>query len=155
MVMASDCGRPITRMDGNMANIPGLDWEQAMLRLDGNQDLLVTMLKRIAGSLEEFVPSIRRALMDGSTDQAIRRAHSLKGNAGNLALVDLAEQAKALEAAIRDGSNDITDRLDRLAAVIAEFRRAVVTAFGDTSADLRLSEFATRACPPIAGTDSP
>ena len=79
--------------------------------------LLLSFRKKNAGA----VPEIRAALAAGDGETATRLAHTLKGVAGNLAVTDVQDRAKDVEAALRaeeDPGTGLDDLADAVAAAV-------------------------------------
>ncbi len=84
------------------SSLPGLEVGQALARMGGHADLLLRLLGEFRARNADEVEQIRAALA-GERETARRLAHSLKGTAAVLGANDLAEAARSLEYAIRDG----------------------------------------------------
>jgi HPt (histidine-containing phosphotransfer) domain-containing protein len=103
-----------------------------MRRLDGNQALYVRLLSIFLETYRDAVPEMRQALADGQVEEAHRKAHTLKGVAGNISAKLLAERAFELEQAIRNGRTSgleslfagLEDRLTAARAAAEEFMKA-------------------------------
>ncbi len=112
-----------------LAAIPGLDLRQALRRLGGDEEVLRSMLARLADGTDGLAEMVRADLAAAAPDQAARRMHSLRGGAGNVGAVALAELASRAEAAILDGKASLLPALlDQLAAAVAAFRAGVAAA---------------------------
>src|SRR5262249_35863992 len=100
----------------------GIDFEGALKRLGGKEPLLLDLLADFATEQGDAVAAIRAHLAAGETAEAIRLAHSLKGNAANLGVADVFEHAKSLEAALKNGgaANPPAELLGKLEQVLAE-----------------------------------
>lgn len=75
-----------------------------------------TMLRRFCDEYQGFAASFSAAGNEPRTDARLRLAHTLKGVAGNLGLMEIAAQAGELEASCRDAAS--ADALTPLAASI-------------------------------------
>ena len=62
----------------------------------------LAQLARLLRDAAAATADTRLALLAGDRETAVRRMHSLKGNAGNLGALDLMRNAAALETAIKD-----------------------------------------------------
>jgi HPt (histidine-containing phosphotransfer) domain-containing protein len=65
--------------------------------------LAANLLRRFDGRLLQVVTEIERAVAESSWAAAAKRAHSLKGEAGSLAISRVQHAAGALEQSIRGG----------------------------------------------------
>jgi PAS domain S-box-containing protein len=95
-------------------DIAGLDVSGALSRLDGNRSLYLWVLRSFMETQSNASKEIEEALSKGDTKLALRRAHTIKGNAGSLGSAALEETALALELAIahEEPSARINDALD-------------------------------------------
>ncbi|MFY2509187.1 Hpt domain-containing protein [Vibrio pectenicida] len=87
---------------------------EAMLEFLGGDHESVCMLLQVfvddnIGDAEKIAE-----LLDDSPEEALRKAHSLKGVGGNLGAVKLREAAGKVEQAIKDGTGSVSDLLDEL-----------------------------------------
>ena len=82
------------------ASLPGIDLEDGLKRLMGNEALYVKLIAEFAGRYREAQERIRGALADGNLESAARIVHTVKGMAGNLSAMDAFSAARTLEAAI-------------------------------------------------------
>jgi CheY-like chemotaxis protein/HPt (histidine-containing phosphotransfer) domain-containing protein len=73
----------------------------AALRAEIGQEVLAEVLRAMLAETPAQVAEACRAAQTGDLATAAKRAHAVKGNAGNILLADLAEAAKAIEAAAR------------------------------------------------------
>jgi HPt (histidine-containing phosphotransfer) domain-containing protein len=86
-----------------MEDQPGIDVPAALARLGGNRGLLMRLLAEFGKTQADAAAAIRAALGRGDIDDAMRRAHTVKGVAGNLSAVRLAAVAGAVEMRLRAG----------------------------------------------------
>ncbi len=98
--------------------IPGIDRASVAERLCGNHALFLELLEHFARDFAAVVPATRRDLAAVDARTALRRMHTLKGNAGMLGAQDLMQAAAALEGAIERGERGLDDRLQALDAGI-------------------------------------
>ncbi len=82
--------------------IPGIDVRAGLKRTGGNRQRYETLLRKFAEQQAETVEAMRAALSIGDAATAERAAHSLKGAAGTLGAVSLAEAAASAESAVQD-----------------------------------------------------
>jgi CheY-like chemotaxis protein len=120
-------------------NIPGIDTETALRRTGGNLKRYEGLLGRFAESQANAVNEIRSALSATDFQTAKRIAHSLKGAAGNLGAMTLAEAAGKSETAI-DTNQGIELALEALTkslqATIAAIRAAMPSELNEGTPDV-------------------
>jgi PAS domain S-box-containing protein len=90
------------RLRQTLAAIPGLDSETGIQRLRGRPASYARLLHIFATTHQNDITLLRDALGSERFADAERQAHSLKGLAANLCLLDVQPAAAALEAAIRN-----------------------------------------------------
>ena len=102
-----------------------VDIEEALGRFMGNKDLLM-MYKKMPDSInknKDIIPDIQA----GNIDAAIQKAHTLKGNMGNLSIkpmyeayAKITEQLRAGDTAgATEGVNAIQDYQNKLLEILA------------------------------------
>jgi CheY-like chemotaxis protein len=84
--------------------LPGFDLDAARRRVNGNETLLLKLLRRFRDEQPRVPQSIRLALQAADRSTAERQAHTLKSVAGNLGLRGVQQSAAELEAAVRQGA---------------------------------------------------
>ncbi|KGE04790.1 response regulator [Pseudohaliea rubra] len=104
--------------DGVLADLRTADLavDSAIARLDGNRDLYLRLLRRLASTREETLAVFDRALADADWAEAERRAHTLKGLALGVGATELASAAATLERAATLHREDSAARADAGAA---------------------------------------
>jgi signal transduction histidine kinase/CheY-like chemotaxis protein len=93
--------------------VPGIDWEHALLRVDGQRHRLH---KRMRGFLHEYAAmpaTIRAVLANGDHAPLQSVAHDLKATAPYIGALTLAALAHALEQELMAGRPEAIDRLAR------------------------------------------
>ena len=98
------------------------DFEKAVIEFDGERDLVLSLLENFIADVRRGIESLTKALGDGNAEFIRKEAHSIKGGAGNLTAMDLAEAARVLEKIGELGDLDhgsealegIRNQLDRL-----------------------------------------
>jgi HPt (histidine-containing phosphotransfer) domain-containing protein len=84
-----------------------LDLDAALRRASGNMALLIKMMQRFQADAPNFAHNFEEMRAGTDIEGAVRVAHSLKGIAGTIGLLELQNAAGKLEAAVRDeGSED-------------------------------------------------
>jgi two-component system, sensor histidine kinase and response regulator len=84
-------------------DIRGIEVRAGLKRIGGNRKRYETLLRKFAEQQADVVEAMRAALSVGDAATAERAAHSLKGAAGTLGAVSLAEVAAGAETAIKTG----------------------------------------------------
>jgi signal transduction histidine kinase/DNA-binding response OmpR family regulator len=108
--------------------IAGIDTKSALRRTGGNRMRYEALLQKFAGQSTGSVTEIRAALSAGDTQTAARAAHSLKGAAANLGVIEVAELAAKAEAAIQAGQSageSLQSLESSLASAVAAIRAAL------------------------------
>lgn len=97
-----------------------------LLQEDGEPDLITELIDGFLADLEGRLHAIRRAIAEGDAPALRSAAHSLKGSAGTVGAIGLAQRCGELEALGREGRVDgAGPLLDDLAALIPEVTRAL------------------------------
>ncbi len=87
-----------------LPTLQGFDLEAARHRVNGNETLLLKLLRRFREEQPRVPQGIRMALQAADRSTAERQAHTLKSVAGNLGLRGVQQSAAELEAAVRQGA---------------------------------------------------
>ncbi len=82
-------------------NVPGLNVEEGLRRMLGNQRLYLSMLRKFAAGNKNVCDQIQEALSAADWNTAGRLAHTVKGVGGSLGAVEVQSQAGILEALLR------------------------------------------------------
>jgi PAS domain S-box-containing protein len=93
------------KMDGAPMVEP-LDFAGALRRASGNRALLIKMMQRFQADAPNFATAFGEARTAQDYEVAVRLAHSLKGSAGTIGLVELQLVAGRLETTLRDNGTD-------------------------------------------------
>jgi HPt (histidine-containing phosphotransfer) domain-containing protein len=80
------------------------------------RDEYLELLDLFIDTAASDVSALQSAIGEGNGEKAVGAAHSLKGAAGNLGLMEIHEQAKKIEADARD------NRLDDVAGAVPTLR---------------------------------
>lgn len=107
-----------------------MDWEEALARVNGKENILRHMLSRFVVEYNGFSDELRPMLKAGDLDAAGKRLHTLKGVSGNLSAKPVFAAAEALERELAEGTNAVTGGRGtvltaRLEAVLREFIEAI------------------------------
>ncbi|MBI1317608.1 MAG: PAS domain S-box protein [Candidatus Hydrogenedens sp.] len=96
---------PAHSMPESIPNIPGLDVENGLRRLNGNLALYKRLVTQFVGKYANLREQVESSLAKSDRDGAARAAHSVKGVAGNLSAGPLFEAAKRLETELLRGAD--------------------------------------------------
>lgn len=96
------------------ASLPGIDLESGLLIVKGNQELYRNLLAEFYHQYHGVLASIKVALQQRRTEDALETIHALKGVSANLAAVEIYQTCRIMEVAIRSGQlpKDILKRLE-------------------------------------------
>jgi PAS domain S-box-containing protein len=94
-----------------IANLPGIDLEDALERLGFNHELFSRVLSDFLDGKKQFTAEVRSAAGDGLWENALLKAHGLKGIAGNLSAGRLYAAAAQLELSLDDRKHDEVEPL--------------------------------------------
>jgi PAS domain S-box-containing protein len=83
-------------------DIPGIDGRRAARLLDRDWSFFLRMAHRFVADFADATRQTQQALARGEVMAAARRLHTLRGLAGNLGALELAQGAQALESALAD-----------------------------------------------------
>lgn len=86
----------------------GVDYSDAMERFAGNEELFLRLLGMFLD--DASMGELETAMRSGEWEQAERRAHALKGLAGNLSLETLHREAAAISSALRAGNVSVAEQ---------------------------------------------
>lgn len=102
-----------------MQNLPGLDLQQGLATLQGNQTKYVALLRHFASEHCQDMALLTSHLQAGDQTSATRLAHTLRGVASTLGLVSLAEQSLQLEQTLSGDGSELTDQMSAITEVLA------------------------------------
>lgn len=114
---------------GHLARLPGAD----------KQDLGTELVGRFAETLVTLLPRLRALAVEGDADTIMVDSHSLRGSAGLLGAVAMADTAQAIEENARAGDlSEMLNLVERLEsdwrATQPELRAACVSAASEAAA---------------------
>jgi two-component system sensor histidine kinase/response regulator len=110
--------------------IEGIDTEGALKRLGGKRERYEGLLRKFADKQSGSVAAVRTALAAGDRAGAERELHSLKGAAGSLGAIAVAEAAGEAEHSLKANGDfeTLLKKLDNsIGAVIAAIREKLPT----------------------------
>ncbi|CAK0763314.1 two-component system, sensor histidine kinase and response regulator [Azospirillaceae bacterium] len=83
--------------------LPEIDEKEALARTMGDRDLLKLLMEEFSKSYADTVNDVKRLLADGSLLAVSRKAHEVKGVAGNLGAKSLASASERLQKTAQSG----------------------------------------------------
>ncbi|MBQ4672342.1 PAS domain S-box protein [Aeromonas dhakensis] len=107
---------PLARLQG----VPGLDLQQGLAVLQGNQNKYVTLLRHFASEHSLDMQQLAAQLQTGDKPAATRLVHTLRGVASTLGLVELATQSQQLEQELANNSQTLAERMAPIARLLSE-----------------------------------
>jgi two-component system sensor histidine kinase/response regulator len=108
-----------------LLDLPGVDVEGALARLNGKVELLLQLMRDMCEEHKGVDARVCALLDEGDVESARRLAHSLKGLAGNLGVLRLGELAESLESMLDQGGEAPEDLLREMERIIAGLREDV------------------------------
>jgi HPt (histidine-containing phosphotransfer) domain-containing protein len=108
--------------------IEGIDTEGALKRLGNKRERYEALLRKFAEKQSGSVVAVRTALAAGDRASAERELHSLRGAAGSLGAVAIAETAGECERCLREGGDaeaSLEALENSLASSVAAIRSAL------------------------------
>lgn len=94
--------------DNELPNLPGIDVDGALLRINGNKKLYRKMLVKFYQNNINMQSEIQRALDVGDTSLAERLVHTIRGVGGTIGANELAAIAEPIEEDLRKGKKEIS-----------------------------------------------
>jgi HPt (histidine-containing phosphotransfer) domain-containing protein len=133
---------PRSPVEPALPELEGIDMAGALKRVAGNTKLYRSLLEQFASKQATADVHITDALQSGDREGAERIAHTLKGIAGNLGIVEVQTAAANVEKAIRESDPSV-------AALIPELHRVLDPIAGRIRAALHLAPRALTAVSPF------
>lgn len=99
-------------------DIDGIDVVDGLKRVAGNKRLYRDLLRQFGARQGDASAEISTAIASGDLKLAERIAHTVKGVAGNLGIVEVQSHAQKLERAIREGQDSVPAQLEEFAACL-------------------------------------
>jgi two-component system sensor histidine kinase/response regulator len=118
------------KSDRVLPEIAGIDTIVGLKRTGGNSKRYERLLRSFAQQQADVITGISEALLSGDSVTAERTAHSLKGAAGTLGAVALAELAAKVETALKSGQEP-----QAFLAALSDSVKSVVDAIGGALPD--------------------
>jgi signal transduction histidine kinase/DNA-binding response OmpR family regulator len=107
-----------------LPEIAGINVTDGLRRVAGNKRLYRDLLMQFATNSDP-ASEIAAALKSGDTRLAERLAHTVKGVAGNIGIMEVHSAAQRLEKAIREGHDSIPTLLDEFRALLSNQVEAI------------------------------
>jgi len=125
---------------GPVANMPasalpalhGVQTREALARFAGDEARYRHWLLEFVSHGPAAASQIREAILNGSLETATVLAHSFKGRAGMLGMMELHSIAQSLEMTLRNGEPTAL-WLEELERTVAEMSRQIADVLGDRS----------------------
>ena len=109
-------------MSGLPSSLPGVDVASGLARVAGNAKLYLKLLRQVAADAPNIKEQLATALVEGDALKVREVAHSLKGAAGNLSIIKVADAAQQLEQAAKaEDFVNMLSRLDYLEEALGEY----------------------------------
>ncbi|WP_321495171.1 response regulator [uncultured Desulfobacter sp.] len=109
--------KPLKRDVGqDLPNIPGINIEAGLKVTLNNIELYRKLLLKFLDNQADFVETFKKAWENDDSRAAEIVAHSLKGVAGNLGMIEVFTCASALETALKDDAENVGAWLDEVSA---------------------------------------
>ncbi|WP_317933427.1 Hpt domain-containing protein [Halioxenophilus sp. WMMB6] len=94
-----------------LPDLPGFDFAEAVLRLNGNQKLLLRLVNNFCDLYEQSGERFIELQSKHAFDELAELAHQIKGSGANLGAQQIASAAAAIESAVKQSELANIDRL--------------------------------------------
>jgi len=113
------------------ATIEGLDTEQGLKCLRGNEVLYIQLLHQLDNKHVDDMDRFKQHISDKEPDEAILIAHTLKGAAGTLGLTQIQAYSQELELSLKKdpsegNENEINTLVDTVSTALNTFHQALI-----------------------------
>lgn len=116
-----------------LPEISGIKVMEGLNRVAGNRQLYRNLLRQFVDKQADASEQVSVAIESGDLKLAERIAHTVKGVAGNLGIVEVQSVAQRLEKALRDGEESLSTPLAEFASVMGTQIQAINKALGDSA----------------------
>ncbi len=123
-----------------LPEIPGINQADGLRRVVGNKRLYRDLLAQFAAKQCDAAPQISAALESGDRKLAERIAHTVKGVAGNMGIIEVFAVAEKLEGAIRDAGAVEPVLIEEFTLVVSRQVQAIRQAMRETTPDQPVNE---------------
>jgi two-component system sensor histidine kinase EvgS len=106
-------------------NLLGMDLQQGLKHIGGNQDLYIKLLRDFLISHAESAKRLDQYLSDNNLKAAQRLAHTIRGTAGTLGATQLEEAAHKIDNSLRGNNSVSAERLNALNQASDELFRSL------------------------------
>jgi PAS domain S-box-containing protein len=131
--------------------VRGVDVAAALIRLNGQHDLLVRLLRVFAQEHGSATADIGAAIAEKDFEGALGVVHNLRGVAGTLSATDVFDAARALERGLRNGEHGLLgEQLERLRVALDAVCRSIRESTGEATV-VRADESPHEPDRPMAG----
>jgi len=121
--------------DDEVPYIAGLETDKALRRVGGSVKLLRKLLNRFSENETDVIQRIKTAIDNNDANTATREAHTIKGLAGNIGAIKMAECAGVVEDMLRRGESDgLALVLDAMEQELATLLERIVAVMGPPQA---------------------
>ncbi|MDP4027796.1 MAG: response regulator [Gallionella sp.] len=121
--------------DDEVPYIAGLETDKALRRVGGSVKLLRKLLNRFSENEGDVIKRIKAAIENNDASTATREAHTVKGLAGNIGAIKMAECAGVVEDMLRRGESDgLALVLDAMEQELATLLERIVAVMGSPQA---------------------
>ncbi|PLX66702.1 MAG: hypothetical protein C0602_11600 [Denitrovibrio sp.] len=121
------------KVEISLDELPGVSVKQAMVRLGGNTNLYLKLVKKFLSESSDNAEKIKALLEDKKVSEAKVEAHTMKSVAGNLGAEDLSDIAKQLDINLKSGGDDNTQEIldkytEQMHTAVDSFRKVIASA---------------------------
>ncbi len=121
--------------DDEVPYIAGLETDKALKRVGGSVKLLRKLLNRFSETEADAIKRIKAAIENNDANTATREAHTVKGLAGNIGAIKMAECAGMVEDMLRRGESDgLAPALNAMEQELAVLLERIVAVMGPPQA---------------------
>lgn len=107
---------PDKNVEPGIPNIPGIDIEAGLKVTQNNVKLYRKLLLKFLDKQADFAETFKNAWESNDLQAARLAAHTLKGVAGNLGMIDIRTCASTLEKAVKEAAENVDTLLDDVSA---------------------------------------
>jgi len=124
------------KVELSLDELPGVSVKQAMVRLGGNTNLYLKLVKKFLSESSDNAEKIKSLLEEEKIAEAKVEAHTMKSVAGNLGAEDLSEIAKQLDINLKSGGDESTQEIleqytGHMHTAVESFKKVVASANGE------------------------
>lgn len=125
-----DLEKPETEMQQqsvqySVTDLPGIDYEEALERFSGNQELYTNMLEQFVSSFRNFPGQIRTLLESGDYSQTAEQLHTFRGLTSNLSATRLYSISSCMYKHLHDSVPELPKLLDLVKDLDEEMQKII------------------------------